>query len=106
MEFQPNRGSSLYKRPAKDKIIVGQQRWHSPVGTLRLSDHWNYENRNDELVYCTSIEVPPMTWVLCINTNTKPKAWKVINVFKTEGNVIRLIDFELIQKEVNNLLIF
>jgi hypothetical protein len=106
MIFQPNRGSSLYKRLAENKILPNQKEWNSPVGTLRLSDHWNYNNRRyDELVYRTSTEIPLRTWVLCINTNIKPNAWKVLEIFETKkSNVIRKINFKKIQSEIDSLL--
>lgn len=106
MVFQPNRGSSFYKRPADDKILEGQKDWNSPVGTLRLSDHWGYENQYGDLVYITNIEIPKRVWVLCINTNIKSKPWKVLQIFQKEkgSNIIRKIDFIKIQDEINSLL--
>lgn len=106
MVFQPNKGSSFYKRPSKNKILPGQANWDSPVGTLRLSNHWNYENIHDELVYVTNTNVPRGKWVLSVNTGTKPKPWKVLQIFEVkQGNVIRKIDFNPIQREINSLLV-
>lgn len=100
MKFQPIKGSSFYKRPAKDRIIKGQEEWNSPVGTLRLSDHWNYFNQAEKLVGQTDIFVPPKMWALSVNTGRALKAWKVLKVFECKVNVIRDIDFISIQKEI------
>lgn len=107
MEFQPNRKSSLYKRPTKNKILPGQEYWNCPVGTIRLSDHWNYTNSDEKLVFKTKIPVSKDTWVLCLNTGQKTqKPWKVLIQFKVKKgiNIIRTIDFEKIQQEINSVL--
>lgn len=106
MTFQPNRGSSFYKRPTREKVPVYQRSWDSPVGTLRLSDHWNYKNSNEELVYRTDNTVPKHKWVLCINTGIPPRAWKVLQIFKKDenNNMIMSIDFSKITDEINALL--
>lgn len=106
MTFQPNKGSSFYKRPPKDKVPVFQRSWDSPVGTLRLSDHWNYRNSYEELVYRTNNTVPQNKWVLCVNTGIPPRAWKVLQIFRKDenNNVIMSIDFNKITDEINALL--
>jgi len=106
MKFQPNRGSSFYKRPSIDKRYSNQEDWDSPFGTLRLSDHWDYVNSNNENVYRTDVDLPKKVWVLCINTGDRPSPWKVLEIFQ-EGekiNIIRNIDFKKIQRETDKIL--
>ena len=105
MKFQPNQGSSLYKRPSKSKIAPEQEDWDSPIGTLRLSDHWNYRNQNSRDVYRTNLPIPSHSWALCINRGYIDTPWRVLQIFKSnKGNMIREIDFEGIKKEINSLL--
>lgn len=106
MKFQPNRGSSFYKRPSEDKRFCIQKDWNSPFGTLRLSDHWDYINSNRENVYRTDVDLTKKVWALCINTGNRPESWKVLEIFK-EGekiNIIRNIDFKKIQLEIDEIL--
>jgi hypothetical protein len=106
MVFQPNRGSSFYKRPSIKKIIDDQKEWNSPLGTLRLSDHWNYENSRDDIAYKTNITILEDTWILCVNSGLKERPWKVLEIFnQKKGNVIRNINFRKIQSEVDQILL-
>lgn len=101
MKFQPKKGSSLYKRTPKNKVLPGQEEWKMPVGTLRFSNHWNYENQKWDMVYQTDESIPSedYQWRLCVNTGKKP-AWKVLMVV-SGARAIREIDFQLIQKEID-----
>ncbi len=107
MRFQPNHGSSLYKRPSRKKVIPEQVDWDSPIGTLRLSDHWNYENHYGDTVYKTDEIVPERTWVLAVNKGLNRgrrfNPWKVLQIFQKTGNVnlIRKINFKEIHNEVD-----
>jgi len=109
IKFQPKRRSSLYKRTPLKKILKGQEDWHSPVGTLRLSDHWNYvPYAKEKAVYLTDLSnFSWSAWVLCVNTGEKPNPWKVLAVFekKIKNNVIYNIDFEKIKFEINNAIL-
>lgn len=106
IRFQPNLGSSFYKLPRKEKILKGQEYWDSPFGTLRLSDHWNYVNKNEKLVYVTDVKIPKYTWCLAINTGIQPSPWKVLNVFSiiNNENVINNIDYKKIHKNIFQIL--
>lgn len=104
MKFQPNENSSMYKRPSKHKVFPGQKHWNSPVGTLRLSNHWNYVNRNGDKVFVTNQGVEQGQIALCVNTNMKPAAWKVIYVFSKE-DIKKPINFKEIQLAVDEAMI-
>lgn len=106
MWFQPNSGSSFYRRPSKTRVVEEQKSWNSPVGTLRLSDHWNYENYQGRRVYLTDVNLPEKTWALGINTGIIEAPWKILQIFKKESrkNIIRNVDFGLIKSEVKRLL--
>lgn len=103
--FQPNTGSSLYKIPGKNRIPEEQKNWNSPIGTLRLSNHWNYENSREKKVYITDKEVPVGVWTLCINTGPKSDTpWKVLHIFRIDGsNILQNIDFLSIEKEIRKI---
>ncbi len=106
MNFQPNRGSSFYKRPYKKRIPDYQKNWNSPVGTLRLSDHWGYENSKAESVYRTDAYIPKGQWALCINAKEPiSSSWKVLFIFETKkSNVIREVDFKKVEEEIKQSL--
>ncbi|KKS54133.1 MAG: hypothetical protein UV20_C0040G0004 [Candidatus Magasanikbacteria bacterium GW2011_GWA2_42_32] len=109
MSFQPSRrGSSMYRKPSAKKVLESQKDWKMPVGTLRLSDHWNFhkcnwESDEEKTIFATDIPVAKNTWVLAINTGQKPKPWKVLHVFTLQKgkNIIREIDCNKIQSEIN-----
>ena len=101
--FQPNRGSSFYIRTPKGIIPEDQKDWNCPVGSLRLSDHWNYENKNEEVVYRTDQDIPGGAWVLCLNTLEHPTPWKVLAVFNQTKKGLFQIDHQLIRKQISLL---
>jgi len=108
IKFQPNHRSSLYKRTPVKKVIKGQEEWQSPVGTLRLSDHWNYVPlEREKIVYSTDKPIADYAWALCVNTGEKLNPWRVLAVFnkKIKNNVIYNIDFEKIKFEINNAIL-
>ena len=106
MKSQPNRGSSIYLKLSKNKIINGQEDLECPMGTLRLSDHWDYENSRCKNVFRTDITLSKGVWALCINTCEPIKPWKVLEVFKIGKNIniIKNINFQKIQLEIDKLL--
>lgn len=65
-------------------VVSKQKNWSCPVGSFRFSDHWAYRNWEGNSVYCTDIPVPSGVWAIAINTNQKPKAWRVIKTFPSE----------------------
>lgn len=98
MSFQPNFGSSFYRLPNKKKLIASQRSWKCPVGTLRLSDHWNYKNYKDEIVYRTDLSVSKKKWALAINYGPGyDKPWHIVQVFEKPK---QQIDFNLMQRMV------
>ncbi len=103
MTFHPNKGSSFYRIPPLRLIPLFQRGWDNPIGTLRLSDHWNYTNTSGEKVFRTAIPTPSKRWTLCINTG---REWKVLKTFypKHAKNIIDFINFEEIQNEINSLI--
>ena len=100
LTFQPNKGSSFYKLPPKDQIPVHQRGWDTPIGTLRLSDHWNYINNYDESVYNTNVHIPEGKWALCINAGASP-AWRVLKIFYSNSTSMK-IDFFRIKVIIEN----
>ncbi len=101
MTYQPNKGSSFYKLPPKDKIPTYQRGWDTPIGTWRLSDHWNYVNNYGELVYNTDSRIPEGKWALCVNVGVSP-AWRVLKVFYSTNSVISV---SKIKEEIENYII-
>lgn len=104
IHFQPNDGSSLYKIPYK--ILAGQDHWDCPHGTLRLSDHWEYVNKNGDTVFVTDQEVPEYTWCIAVNTGKIPTPWKVLCILDLEKNknIIKEIDFKNIHRNIFEVL--
>lgn len=98
MSFQPSRqGSSIYRKPCLKKVPKEQKDWKMPVGTLRLSDHWNFQkyywDNEGTTVFCTDKPVPERTWALAINTGWKVNPWKVLYILNLEkGKNITNID--------------
>lgn len=103
---QPNKGSSLYKVPGDKHIPKDQKSWQCPIGTLRLSDHWNYTNQSGREVFNTTHSIPSRTWALCINTGHEENPWKVLDIFQIDGsNILRNISFPKIEKEIRNVML-
>jgi hypothetical protein len=99
----------MYKLPPEEKVILGQERWDCPFGTLRLSDHWSvlkYSYGEDEYtsVFNTDVPVPEKTWVLAVNND----GWKVIHIFELnkKNNVVRSLDFNKIKSQIENALCY
>jgi|GEM_PF-7056751 hypothetical protein len=105
MRLQPNRGSSFYRLPTRNKVPKEQRDWACPIGSLRLSDHWQYTNYNGLVVYKTDVEVPKYFWALAINLGPEYSTpWKVLQIFESTNDSIRKIDFPNIQKEIKKVL--
>ena len=103
ISFQPNRGSSFYKKPPRKKIKKGQKDWNSPIGTLRISDHWNYKDWGEHPIYQTDVPVSEYSWVLAINTGQTSCPWKVIYGIKKCGkgdNIIARINFKELKVQI------
>ena len=96
IRFQPNRGSSLYRLPGKKKIFSSQKNWMSPVGTLRVSDHWGYENSDGNIVYRS--DIPVTGWAIGINDGIGPNPWKII--LKFDEMSVSEFNYESIESEI------
>lgn len=102
--IQPNKGSSLYQRTPQKMVKKEQRDWNSPVGTIRLSNHWNYKNDDGKLVYRTNNKTKKGVWALGINSGDSKTPWKIILVL--DDSRIESINFGLLKNSIYKLQIF
>lgn len=101
--FQPNQGSSMYRLPANKNIPTEQKDWDCPIGTLRLSDHWDYRGNTSKNVFVTDIAIPDGQWAICINTGVKENPWKVLSIVPCQGNIVHAVDYKSINDMMNEI---